>query len=299
MFAVLLLAFAWLERTAFVEKKIPPVLAYLGVGVVFVGHFYVIGATGGGRAWDVWPGYTAGLCALFVALAWLLRREPLADVYATPLRRAGLWLMVIPMVGSVVILEPLLGAVTFAIAGVTYTGDAALRRILSLAYLGIGAFVMVIWAVLMALDVSELQAYVIPLGLTLLGAGWNERLRRGGASYRLPTLLGLIVLMGSAFVQSLPRGAFVYALLLGVESLVALGWGVRTRSRGYVQLGGLALIANAIAQLGPGFVELPRWIQLGVTGGILLGGGLAALFRREEILATRRRLTEEWRQWEP
>jgi len=64
-------------------------------------------------------------------------------------------------------------------------------------------------------------------------------------------------------------------------------------------VGGLALIANAIAQLGPGFVELPRWIQLGVTGGILLGGGLAALFKREQILATRQRLTEEWRQWEP
>jgi len=159
--------------------------------------------------------------------------------------------------------------------------------------------VVVIWAVLMEFDVSELQAYVIPLGLALLGTGWNERLRKAGASYRVPTLLGLIVLMGSAFVQSLPRGAFVYALLLGVESLAALGWGVRTRLRGYVQLGALALIANAIAQLGPGFVELPRWIQLGVTGSILLGGGLAALFKREQIFSARQRLVEEWRQWQP
>jgi hypothetical protein len=295
---LLLMAFAWLERMAFVKHKLPPVLTYLGTAAIFAGHFYVIDEFGP-SAWDVWPAYTAGLCGLFVALAWLLRPELLVDVYATPLRYAGLGLIVIPLVGAVVIFEPFLGAVTFALAGVTYAADAALRRILNLAYLGLGAFVVVIWALLLAFDVSEPQAYVIPLGLTLLGMGWNERLRGGGALYWLPTLLGLIVLLGSAFVQSLPRGAFVYALLLSVESLAALGWGIWTRSRGYVQLGGVTLIANAIAQLGPGFVELPRWIQIGVTGGILLGGGLVTLFKREQILAARQRLTKEWRQWEP
>lgn len=296
--AAVLLAFAWLERAVFVERKIPPVLAYLGIGTIFVGHFYVIGATLWGRAWAVWPGFTVGLCGLFVVLAWLLQREPIADVYATPLRRAGLSLMAVPMAGSVFVFQPSLGAVTFAIAGVTYAADAAVRRVLNLAYLGAGAFVVVIWALLMMFDVSEPQAYVIPLGLALLGGGWNERLQGRTISYLVPTLLGLTVLMGSALVQSLPRGAHVYALLLAVESLVALGWGVGTRSRGYVQFGALTLIANAFVQLGPGFVDLPRWIQLGVTGGILLGGGLAALFKREQILAARRRLTEEWREWE-
>jgi hypothetical protein len=115
---------------------------------------------------------------------------------------------------------------------------------------------------------------------------------------RLLSLLGVLLLMGSAFIQSLPRGEYVYATLLGIESLVALGWGIRTRLRDYVRVGGLALIVNAITQLGPGFVELPRWVQLGVTGSILLGGGLVALFKREEILTVRRRLVEEWRQWE-
>ena len=301
--ALLLLAFAWLDRAGFVKLKLPPLLTYLGIAVVFVGHYYVLGVIGGSHAWDVWPAYTAGLCALFVALAWLLRREPLADLYATPLRRAGLWLMAVPMAGSVLVLlfsfEPLVLAVTFAIVGITYAGDAALRRILGLAYLGIGAFVVVIWAVLMALDISEPQAYVIPLGLALLGAGWNERRREQNISYRLPTLLGLAALMGSALVQSLPRGAFVYALLLLVESLASLGWGIRNRLRGYVQVGGAALIANAVAQLGPAFVELSGWIQLGLTGTILLGGGMAALAKREEILAARQRLTQEWRQWEP
>ena len=294
---MILLAFAWLERAAFVKRGFQPVLTYLGTAVIVVGHFYVIDVAGT-SAWDVWPAYTAALLGFFVFLSWLLKRDPLSDVFATPLRRAGLWLMLVPMAASVFIFRPLLGAVTFAIAGVTYAADAAVRRILNLAYLAIGAFVVVIWALLMAFDISEPQAYVIPLGLALLGMGWKERLREAGASYRVPTLLGLIVLMGSAFIQSLPRGASVYALLLGVESLASVGWGFRTRLRLYVQLGALALIGNAIAQLGPGFVELPRWIQIGGTGGILLGSGLAALFKREQIFVARQRLAEEWRQWQ-
>jgi hypothetical protein len=296
--AAILLAFAWFERTPFAEQNLPPVLAYLGIGSIFVGHFYVIGVTLWGRNWDVWPGFTAGLCGLFVVLAWLLQREPIADLSATPLRRAGLSLLAVPMAGALFIFEPATGAVTFAIAGVIYAADAAVRRVLNLAYLGAGAFVVVIWALLMLFNVSEPQAYVIPFGVALLGGGWNERLRGRSMSYLVPTLVGLALLMGSALYQSLPRGAFVYALLLGVESLAALGWGIGTRSRGYVQCGALALIANALVQLGPGLIELPRWIQLGVTGGILLGGGLAALFKREQILAARHTLTQEWRQWE-
>jgi hypothetical protein len=294
MFALLAFGLAWIERAVLAKAKLPPLLTYLGAALIFVGHFYVIELSS--RAWRVWPAYTAGLCALFMVLAWLLRRESVRGVYGTPLRWAGSWLMPVPLGGSVFIFEPLLGAVTFAIAGITYAADAAVRRILRLGYLAGGAFVVVIWAILLFFEIGELQAYTIPLGLGLLALGWNERRQGGQGSYRWPTLLGLLILMGSAFYQSLD--AVIYAVLLLIESLAALAWGIRIHSRGYVQLGVLSLVANAIAQLGPGFVELPRWIQLGVIGSILLGGGLVALFQREQLLASRQRLTEEWRQWE-
>ena len=296
--AAFLLSFAWLERTEISKQKLPPILTYLGLFVVFVGQFYALNLISD-AALNAWPAYAAGLCALFVTFSWLLRREPLLQVYSKPLRYSGLWLVAVPMAGTLTIFEPMLAAITFAIAGITYAADAALRRIIGLAYLSIGAFVVVILSVLMFFKVTESQAFAIPIGFALLGGGWNERLRGRNISYRLPTLLGLIVLMGSAFVQSLPRGAYVYALLLGFESLLALGWGIYTRSRGYVQLGILALFFNAIVQLGPGFMELPRWIQIGLTGSILLGSGLAALFKREEIITVRQKLSEDWRKWEP
>jgi hypothetical protein len=293
VFALVAFGVGWVERAALAKAKLPPVFTYVGAALIFVGHFYVTHLSG--RAWKAWPAYAAGLCALTVALAWFLRRSMVKDVFGTPIWRAGVWLMVVPLGGALVIFEPLLAAVTFAIAAVIFAADATVRRILRLGYLAGGAFIIVIWAILLFFDVGELQAYAVPLGLALLALGWNERLRGGGAAFRWPTLLGLVILMGSAFAQSLD--AVIYAVLLLAESMAAVAWGIRIRSRGYVQLGVLSLIANAVAQLGPSFVELPRWIQLGTIGGILLGGGLAGLFRREQLLATRTRLTDEWRRW--
>jgi hypothetical protein len=296
--SILLLGFSWLERKFLQQIKAAPLLTYLGIGVIFIAHFFLLERIFT-VDWDnVWPAYTAALCAVFVAAAWLLRNQPLTSIYSIPFHLSGLLLIIIPLIGSIAIFEPLLVAITYGIAGITFFVDAALRRILYLAYLGIGAFIVVIWAVLAELGVSEPQAYVVPVGAALLGAGWNERIRNGGLKYSIPTILGLFVLMGSAFIQSLPSDGFVYAIVLLGESMLAVFWGIRTHSRGYVQLGVIAIIANALVQLGPGFVDLPRWIQIGITGIILFGGGMAALFKRDEMLETRKKIAKEWRRWE-
>jgi hypothetical protein len=277
-------------------------LAWLSTGIVFVWHFFLM-AAGGAQVEGAWWPITAALCGGFVTLAWLLRRGPLADLYAKPLRYAGLALMAIPLAGSVVFAlvesEPVLIAVTFAIAGLTFGSDGTLRRLLWLTYVGVAAMVVVLWGVFMALSISEPQAYVFPVGLTLLGIGWNERRRGRSLQYQGCMVPGLALLMGTALAQSLGRGNWPYALLLLAESVAVIGWGVRKHLKRCVQVGVLGLLANAIVQLGPAFVELSGWIQLGLTGTILLGGGMLALLKREEILSARQKLSDEWRQWEP
>ncbi len=297
IFALLALWLAWVERNAVASSKNPPFLTYLGIALLFSGHFYVIGLMSR-LVQQTWPAYTAAVCALLVVISWPLRGGSPGDLYSTPFRRAGSWLLLIPLLGAVITRDSLIAAVTFGIAGIIYAADASVRRILNLAYLSIGAFIIVIWAILTFFEVTELQAYVLPLGLGLVALGWNEKRlgRPTSSSYRWPTILGLLILMGTAFVQSLET--IGYAVLLLIESLLAVGWGIRSRSRGYVQLGGLSLLANAIVQFGPGFIELSRWIQFAIIGIILLGGGMAGLFRREQLLATRNKLVEEWRRWE-
>lgn len=299
VFAALAFGLAWEERGAWVSPittKMLPFFTYCGVALLFVGHFYLIGLSG--QAWS-WPPYTATLCAFLIATAWFLRTETTKDIYGTPLRWSGTVLLLLPLMGAFAISipsnRPLLGAVTFAIGAAAYAADALVRRILLLGYLAGGLFVGVIWELLRFLGFTELQAYIFPLGLALLLLSWNER-RRGGAGYQLATILGLLVFMGSAFYQSF--GNVWYAVLLLGESLAAFAWGMQIRSRGYVQVAGIALLANAVMQLGPGFVHLSRWLQLAIIGAILLGAGLMALFRREQLLLVRKNLSNEWRQWQ-
>ena len=325
LMALLLLSYAWLERKIIETMVNFALLTYLGIGVIFIGHFYVLELWYGSDMGGVWPAFTAGLCMLFVAIAWLLRRDVLENIYGRPLRYAGLALMVIPMMGSLytfirIFNKGLLAglsavetitrlmtlryvaagvAATFAIAGVTYAIDAAIRRSLVQVLLSVGAFLVMIWAALLRFGVFEPQAYIIPLGLVLVAGGWFVRRQGRAEIYQASTLLGLILLMGTAFAQSITTGVIWYALLLAVESILSLTWGILSRCRCYVQVGGLALFANAVFQLGPGLISMDRWIQIGLTGAILLGGGLVALFKREDILSTRRKVTDGWRQWNP
>nr|NIV33402.1 hypothetical protein [Anaerolineae bacterium] len=300
--AVVTLAIAGLTYGIDGTLRRVPWLAWLTVAVAFLLHFFAMAAAGMALE-GVWPAVTAGVCALFVALAWLLRRSWLGDLYGMPLRWAGLGLMVLPLVAAVAMLAfvdwAVLLAVTFAVAGLTYLGDGALRRVVWLVYAGFGALVVVIWGVLMALEVREPQAYVFPAGLALLGIGWNERRLGRSLYYQGCMVPGMALLMGSAFIQSLGPSKWPYALLLTVESAVAVAWGVRRHLKRCVQVGGVALLANAIAQLGPAFVELSGWIQIGLIGALLLGSGMVALFKREELLAARQRLATEWGQWGP
>ncbi|MCG8349654.1 MAG: hypothetical protein MI924_17965 [Chloroflexales bacterium] len=293
-FALLAFGMAWIERAAFTQAKLPPFFSYLGALLIFIGHFYALILAR--NTWQDWPISAASLCMLFTVAAYFLRYEAVRTVYGIPLRRAGEWLMLAPLGGVFFFYEPQLGAATFAIAGVTYAIDAVVQRMPRLGYLAGGAFIGVIWSLLLKFEVGELQAYAMPLGFGLLVLGWNERRMGGREAYVLSTLLGLSILMGSAFYQSFD--AIGYAVLLLVESLAALAWGMRSKSRGYVQLGVLSMVVNAIAQFGPSFVELPRWVQLGVIGSLLLGGGLIALFQRERLLITRKRLNDEWSQWQ-
>ena len=277
------------------------VMAFAGVAVAFIAHFFIhfsIWPAGD----EVWQPVAAGMCAVFALLSWLVRKSEFTPVYQLPFRSGGILLMLIPIAGAAA--EALMSeaflpcALTFGIAALIYLADAVVTNTPVLGYLGIFNAWVVIWAILSHFQVTELQAYVLPFGLALLGVGWYERVRYQGRFYRLFTMAGCLIMLGTAFYQSLPRGAWEYALLVGIESILAIGWGIKTQSRGYVQVGGIALIANALIQFVPSFLEWSRWMQIGLTGGILLSLGLLALFKRENILTARKKITEEWRSWE-
>jgi hypothetical protein len=61
----------------------------------------------------------------------------------------------------------------------------------------------------------------------------------------------------------------------------------------------VSLVLNGLAQFQPAFAELPRFVQIGLIGTTLLGGGLMALLLRERIIDVGRGLRLWWQEWGP
>lgn len=246
---------------------------------------------------DSWPIMLALFSSGLVLLALFLESGEHKQLFAIPFRLFGIYLLIIPLMGALSISGSVISTTTFAISATILLIDAWSHNHINQIYLSVAVYIAALWSLLGYFDVTETQAYAIPLGLALVIAGWYEREYRQGRFYLVFTVFGLIIMLGSAFIQSLPVGEEIYVWLLALESIVALWWGIKTKSRGYVQLGGIALAVNAFLQFAPGFAELPRWVQLGTFGSFLLGLGMLALFKREEMLIARRKLTKEWKSW--
>ncbi|MFN2196444.1 MAG: DUF2157 domain-containing protein [Anaerolineales bacterium] len=272
------------------------VAAYFATGALACTYFLLL-VTGLPNYLVNWPMFSAGFLVGLQLVSWAIARFAPSNVFVQPTRFAGLALIILPMMGSLLTLNPIVIAVTYFLALCIFAWEGFRSRLIWWIYPATGSLLVFVWAVLIQLGATEPQAFILPTGFALLGLGWVFRLRGNGLLYQAQTIAGLLLLMGSAFAESLWTGEINFALLLAVESIVAFVWGIASRSRCYVQIGTLAFIANAFAQFGPAFVDLPRWVQLGLTGVILFAGGLAALFKRDQILNTRERLTSEWRAW--
>ena len=297
VFGLAAFSVTWVERTTLGKIKLAPLPTYVGLILLFIGHFYLLDLVSTGQNSDAWPIISASFCTLFVLTSWLFRDEPLKALYGQPLYWTGLGLMVIPAAGAVAVFNEPIGIVTMAIIGATWVLDGLARRRIYQVYMGTGAFIGLIWFGLVWMEVEFGQPYIIPAGLWLLIVAWIERYRRQYEIYVMLSITGLLILLGSAFVQSLLSSN--YALLLLFESLVVLIVGLGGRSRSYVLIGLAGLVINGLAQFLPAFGELPRFIQIGLIGTILLGGGLLALFVREQILNVGRSMRLHWQDWGP
>lgn len=295
--ALVCFAMQWVEDESLRRWQLSPLLSYLGAVVTLTGIYFA------GRALHLPLEFTpvaVGLgSALMVggalAIQQTRRDVPLERLYQIPLRHVGLAGIVVTMVGIVVINDPFPSMLTFVIGAITFIGDGWRRKQIGLVYAGGAAFVAAIWSLNRVYQVTEWQAYLVPLGVLGLVIGWSELRHARTMWFQVATAAGLVILLAPLFYQSLWN--VNYAVLLLLESAILFGIGLRLRSRTYVEAAILALTANGLAQFGPAFVQLERWIQIGTIGSVLVLAGLLALFRRQRLLEMRRALTSEWKMW--
>ena len=301
------IALTWLEQdwllneTEGSESKpfaAPGFLTIIAALAIFVGHFNLMEVISQNQD-GAWPLITITLCAAYVAASWFLQGARQHQLFGLPLNGTGFAMMLVPLAFAFEF-DWWVVATVCAVIGAMAIADGRRRHGSEARYyqqlVGVGFLIGALWAMLAQYNVEEAQWYALPLGLTLLVLGWTERQRERSSTYLLFTVVGLLVLFGSALSQSFDEVR--YAFLLLIETIVAIIFGIHNRSRAYVQVSGLALIVNGLVQFGPAFANLPRFVQIGLVGSTLLLLGLLALFRREELIKRRNSLRDEWRGWD-
>ena len=272
---------------------------------------------------DVWPLPFVGMALALYAAAFLLERP--AAAWAQTLRSSGLAIALFaPSIGygllafraseaadiggTYLISEPPLylwsmGAV--AIFGLLLAVEAWRRRSMAAGY---ASSVILLVALLLGIGhfrPENPQAYVVPIGLQLLGTALLFDPRRVRVPEELRELVGVAevaaaaLLMGTTFIQTFDDGTTYRFVLLG-ESIAYLAAGLLLRRRLMVVPGlASAVVAGALfafeRQTGGG---LPPWAILALVGGFLIGVGFLFLMRRDLWERAQRSVLGWWTAWE-
>lgn len=184
-------------------------------------------------------------------------------------------------------------AFPIAIAATLFAAEAFARRNVWLAFPANGLYLTSYYTLLIRLNVDEPQYFTI--GAALLGMLMHYLLDRA-KSKEGAFLMGMasqLVLLGTTYIQMLSTWLLGFFLVLFVQSLVILAYGIVIRSRslvlapiGFVVLGTLTIIYSALK-------NLSLVVIIGTTGLILLALGIFAVLAREQITA----LAGRFRDW--
>jgi len=156
------------------------------------------------------------------------------------------------------------------------------------------------------LGIQEKQAYVLSIAGYLLLLRHSQRI---DGWTRLPPpwadltafalgVAALAVACTTSFVQSLGPGGGPYAILLAVEALAALFYGVRARLLSFFLGGALALAMDGGAQLWRWLYPLPRWALITGVGLALLALGIVAGRGREKLRDRAASVQEKLKSWQ-
>jgi hypothetical protein len=180
-----------------------------------------------------------------------------------------------------------------ALIGLLYLAAAFTHRWLRLGYVAIG-MLLTSW-LLQAFYIQQwdnLQWYVIPMGLYLLGIAYLEWQRGNKVLGRWLDYLAIVLMLGSLFWQTLLFG-WGYALILGSEGFLAIGWGTARRLRRFLYAGIVGVVLASVGQLINSFWSVNQWIVFGIVGLLLVIVAIG-IERKLEDLRAWREVLETW-----
>jgi hypothetical protein len=273
--------------------------------LAYVSLIYLIIATGA-RLGSVGLTFAQGMAcitaigfALYFIAELIEQREGLASrlsIWRRPMERMAVVMSLIAVLGTLptAVSQTLATAVALGFTGALYLAIAYRGRRYSLGYLAMG-MLQIAWVLLLLdRDVSQPQFYAIPAGLYFVIIGELERRRGRNAFANYLGAFGLAVIFLTSFIQSLDNDSGLpYFILLLIESLLAVAYGVFMQERVPFFAGLSAAFLNVIGQLIllATISDVLRWIVILGTGLLLVSLAILVERRREDIASQ----IGEWR----
>lgn len=169
---IVALAMQWIERAQWRVWKLPALLTVGGALLWLSGLYSAIALLHVPSDFGVLAFAFAG--ALFVSVGLWLRNGERAELFGLPLRIVGLVTSGSALLAAAVFNVPPVAALTFGVGALTFGVDGYLRKQIVWMYSG-GLMLIGVWAwVMRYFNVTEWQAYAIPLGVYGLAVGWSE-----------------------------------------------------------------------------------------------------------------------------
>jgi hypothetical protein len=184
-----------------------------------------------------------------------------------------------------------------SLLGLLYVAAATAHRWLRLGYAAL-AMLLAGW-MLHAFYIQQwdrlarIQWYAIPAGLYLLGIGGLEWQRNHKTLGRWLDYAAMLLMLGSLFWQTMLFG-WEYALLLGVEGLLAFWWGSARRLRRFFYAGIVAVILATLGQLINSLRSVNQWIVFGIIGLLLVTVAIFVERKLEDIKIWQDKILDTW-----
>lgn len=246
---------------------------------------------------DTWITPLILLALLYVAAGFGLTLTGRFDDWAVMLRWSGLILGVLVSLtaplqgGAAAVIGPAVAATAVAV-------EAYYRRNIWLGFPAALLYLTSYFILLVQLEVTEPQVYSI--GAALLGFIMHYLLVRSSNSVAafITGLASQLILLSTTYIQMVATDRFLFFLVLFVQALVVLTYGLVVRSRSLVGAPLLFVVLGVITVVIGALSGLPALLLVGCTGFLLLLLGIAALLQRERLLTVTNRLSERLTGWQ-
>ncbi|MBL6960990.1 MAG: hypothetical protein ISR59_07755 [Anaerolineales bacterium] len=266
-----------------------PEYAYNANGAILLVVIYILRDQGA----ETWLTPLISLSVFFYLIGVVLERGIEKVNWGNVYRYSGLGLGVLVSLSAPFEDSGLAASIPVVIAAVLFTIEAFRKKNLWLGFPANALYLLAYFMILANFEIDQPQFYSVVAAA--LGMLMHYLLVRGGSKTAafITGMLSQITLLSTTYFQMVSEEELIYFVVLFLQALVVLIYGIVYRSRSLVVTPIIFLVVGVLT-ITFGLLEgIPTIILIGCTGVLLIAFGIGALLMRERVAELRERL-DDW-----